>query len=49
MQITEHKDVINCIDIMEGIALDFKVPLLDLVLANNATVLSSLPLPACQK
>lgn len=26
MQITEHKDAINCIDIMEGIALDFKAP-----------------------
>lgn len=26
MQITEHKDAINCIDIMEGTALDFKAP-----------------------
>lgn len=49
MQITEHKDAINCIDIMEGIALDFKAPLLDLVLANDSTFLSSLPLSACPK
>lgn len=49
MQITEHEDAINCIDIMEGIALDFKAPLLDLVLANDSTFLSSLPLSSCPK
>lgn len=49
MQITEHKDAINCIDIMEGIALDFKAPLFDLVLANDSTFLSPLPFSACPK
>lgn len=48
MQITE-KDAINCIDIMEGIALDFKAPLFDLVLANDSTFLSPLPFSACPK
>lgn len=34
---------------MEGIALDFKAPLFDLVLANDSTFLSPLPFSACPK